>query len=152
MPFKVWQGADGGRNMTGSYCPHSNTLFFPWHRPYLALFEVRSPSLSLTYNPPQHPKPPSISFQANAHPILHNPLISSHTASPLPTHPSHRPTIPLPAGGKVHSSSIRFPPALLGLGARGYRGRNTGDFYLGDDTGSWDGWGGTVGAESALSV
>lgn len=40
MPYQTWEGAEGlpGKPITG-YCPHSNTLFFGWHRPYLALYE-----------------------------------------------------------------------------------------------------------------
>ncbi|KAH7124115.1 tyrosinase [Dendryphion nanum] len=39
-PYKIWQGAEGipGKVING-YCPHQNTLFFGWHRPYLVLFE-----------------------------------------------------------------------------------------------------------------
>ncbi|KAF2278156.1 Di-copper centre-containing protein [Westerdykella ornata] len=38
-PYKIWQGAEKAPGKTGGYCPHGNTLFFGWHRPYLALFE-----------------------------------------------------------------------------------------------------------------
>lgn len=38
-PFKVWEGAEFTADPAG-YCPHSNTMFLGWHRPYLALFEV----------------------------------------------------------------------------------------------------------------
>ncbi len=45
MPFKprdgVQQTADWQEeNGFGGYCTHSSVLFAPWHRPYLALFEV----------------------------------------------------------------------------------------------------------------
>lgn len=41
-PYLQWDGVepvDGGERM--GYCVHSTNLFPPWHRPYLALFEVR---------------------------------------------------------------------------------------------------------------
>ncbi|RVD89614.1 uncharacterized protein DFL_000614 [Arthrobotrys flagrans] len=40
-PFKAWGGVelqDGG-NPDWGYCPHSDVLFLPWHRPYMALIE-----------------------------------------------------------------------------------------------------------------
>lgn len=43
-----WNGAEqvpGGVN--GGYCPHSEVLFATWHRPYVALFEVRLEHLSI---------------------------------------------------------------------------------------------------------
>ena len=44
-PFIAWDGVNpatpgAGDSATG-YCTHGNTLFPTWHRPYLALFEVR---------------------------------------------------------------------------------------------------------------
>ncbi len=47
MPFKAWDGVNVGTdwatdpNGFGGYCTHSSVLFATWHRPYLALFEVR---------------------------------------------------------------------------------------------------------------
>ncbi|KAF2133032.1 tyrosinase [Dothidotthia symphoricarpi CBS 119687] len=40
-PYKVWENAPGLTHKVGTagYCPHGNSLFFGWHRPYLALFE-----------------------------------------------------------------------------------------------------------------
>ncbi|KAG9189971.1 tyrosinase [Alternaria panax] len=40
VPFKQWDGVNGtaGQEMMG-YCPHTSSMFGPWHRPYLALFE-----------------------------------------------------------------------------------------------------------------
>jgi hypothetical protein len=43
-PYREWGGAAGDNNAPGAwegYCTHSSILFAPWHRPYLALFEVR---------------------------------------------------------------------------------------------------------------
>ncbi|EPE02553.1 tyrosinase precursor [Ophiostoma piceae UAMH 11346] len=40
LPFQAWNGVNqvsGGAN-TG-YCPHGQTTFITWHRPYLALYE-----------------------------------------------------------------------------------------------------------------
>jgi tyrosinase len=44
-PFQIWGDAPGLEHKLGTsgYCPHSNTLFLGWHRPYLALFEASSP-------------------------------------------------------------------------------------------------------------
>ncbi len=40
-PFKAWDNVKGISNWDfGGYCTHSSVLFAPWHRPYLALFEV----------------------------------------------------------------------------------------------------------------
>lgn len=39
-PYVEWDGVRG-RSRRG-YCPHESVLFPSWHRPYLALFEVRS--------------------------------------------------------------------------------------------------------------
>lgn len=40
VPFGQWDGVTGqkGQEMMG-YCPHTSSMFGPWHRPYLALFE-----------------------------------------------------------------------------------------------------------------
>lgn len=40
-PYRPWGGVKGG-NPSGwqGYCTHTSILFAPWHRPYLALFEV----------------------------------------------------------------------------------------------------------------
>lgn len=43
-PFFEWDGVrpvEGGEGM--GYCVHTTNLFPPWHRPYLALFEVPGP-------------------------------------------------------------------------------------------------------------
>jgi tyrosinase len=40
VPFQKWDNVNGtsGQEMKG-YCPHTSSMFGPWHRPYLALFE-----------------------------------------------------------------------------------------------------------------
>lgn len=38
-PYKPWDNVTGNGNMAG-YCTHSSILFLPWHRPYIALYEV----------------------------------------------------------------------------------------------------------------
>lgn len=40
VPFKPWDKVEPapGQDKMG-YCPHSSSIFGPWHRPYLALFE-----------------------------------------------------------------------------------------------------------------
>ncbi|RAR16566.1 di-copper centre-containing protein [Stemphylium lycopersici] len=40
VPFQPWDKVTGepGQEMMG-YCPHTSSIFGPWHRPYLALFE-----------------------------------------------------------------------------------------------------------------
>lgn len=38
-PFIAWDGVKGNRQ--SGYCSHGSTLFPVWHRPFLALFEVR---------------------------------------------------------------------------------------------------------------
>jgi tyrosinase len=48
MPWTSWDGVAGtaGDDKSSSqkgYCPHNMLLFGTWHRPYLALFEVRIP-------------------------------------------------------------------------------------------------------------
>lgn len=48
MPYKVWNNAKGIPDFQfGGYCTHSSILFVTWHRPYLALFEVRAPPFPL---------------------------------------------------------------------------------------------------------
>lgn len=37
-PHRSWDGVDGGYD--SGFCTHQSILFPPWHRPYLALFEV----------------------------------------------------------------------------------------------------------------
>ena len=39
LPYVEWDGVSG-QNQRG-YCTHESILFPAWHRPYLALFEVR---------------------------------------------------------------------------------------------------------------
>jgi hypothetical protein len=39
-PYKGWDNVNGPNTDTG-YCTHDSVLFPSWHRPYLALFEVR---------------------------------------------------------------------------------------------------------------
>lgn len=38
VPLVTWNQAEG----SGSYCRHASPIFPTWHRPYVALFEVRS--------------------------------------------------------------------------------------------------------------
>lgn len=38
-PYKAWDNVVGNGNQSG-YCTHSSILFLPWHRPYIALYEV----------------------------------------------------------------------------------------------------------------
>lgn len=38
FPYASWDGVNG--DFDAGYCTHGSTLFPPWHRPYLALFEV----------------------------------------------------------------------------------------------------------------
>lgn len=40
-PFVTWDGVQG--DFQAGYCTHESILFPPWHRPYLALFEVGYP-------------------------------------------------------------------------------------------------------------
>lgn len=40
VPFRAWDGVTG-KNWA-AYCPHGSVLFPTWHRPYMALYEVRS--------------------------------------------------------------------------------------------------------------
>ena len=44
-PYRPWGGVAGDNNVQGGwqgYCTHTSILFGPWHRPYLALFEVNT--------------------------------------------------------------------------------------------------------------
>jgi tyrosinase len=43
LPYRAWNGVTGIDGQQTGYCTHSSILFLPWHRPYLCLFEVRSP-------------------------------------------------------------------------------------------------------------
>jgi tyrosinase len=52
MPYKPWNGVGSSTNWQntsrfGGYCTHSSILFLTWHRPYLALYEVTSPSTTV---------------------------------------------------------------------------------------------------------
>lgn len=47
VPFKSWDSVQRSSNGGGGYCTHSSNLFPTWHRPYVALYEVR-PSTTLT--------------------------------------------------------------------------------------------------------
>ena len=52
LPFEQWQGSGGTTAVpgaSGGYCTHSSVLFPTWHRPYVALYEVRTTSRSLTH-------------------------------------------------------------------------------------------------------
>ena len=46
LPYVQWEGAGGTHPVKGSqwggYCTHGCVLFPTWHRPYVALYEVRS--------------------------------------------------------------------------------------------------------------
>jgi hypothetical protein len=48
LPYVEWEGAGGANPVKGSqwggYCTHGCVLFPTWHRPYVALYEVSSPS------------------------------------------------------------------------------------------------------------
>jgi len=39
FPRLPWDGVVGDQGLPG-YCPHGCAEFLPWHRPYLALYEV----------------------------------------------------------------------------------------------------------------
>ena len=45
LPYVQWDGAGGTQPVSGSqwdgYCTHGSMLFPTWHRPYVALYEVR---------------------------------------------------------------------------------------------------------------
>jgi hypothetical protein len=49
-PYKPVLNAPGIPSKIGhsGYCPHSMALFLGWHRPYLALFEVRYMTVELS--------------------------------------------------------------------------------------------------------
>ncbi|KAK3343064.1 hypothetical protein B0H65DRAFT_576876 [Neurospora tetraspora] len=53
LPHRVWNGVEQveGAPEIG-YCPHGETIFVPWHRPYVALFESPTPSPSPPATPP----------------------------------------------------------------------------------------------------
>jgi tyrosinase len=41
LPMVAWDGVQGNSAASNpGYCTHVSNLFLPWHRPYLALFEV----------------------------------------------------------------------------------------------------------------
>lgn len=45
LPYIQWEGSGSTKPVAGSwggYCTHGSMLFPTWHRPYVALFEVRS--------------------------------------------------------------------------------------------------------------
>lgn len=57
-PFVQWNNQ--GLKHSAGYCPHGQNTFGSWHRPYLAIFEVRSPQCMLkimTDNPLASPSP-----------------------------------------------------------------------------------------------
>ena len=44
-PYRPWGGVAGDNDVQGGwqgYCTHTSILFGPWHRPFLALFEVNT--------------------------------------------------------------------------------------------------------------
>lgn len=41
-PYTTWNGFPTPLVNQAGFCPHGNTLFGPWHRPYLAIYEVRT--------------------------------------------------------------------------------------------------------------
>lgn len=45
MPFTSWDEPFETEDNIGvkGYCTHANTLFPSWHRPYLLLYEARTP-------------------------------------------------------------------------------------------------------------
>ena len=53
LPYVQWEGSGGTRPVqgaqSGGYCTHGTVLFPTWHRPYVALFEVRTESRGLTH-------------------------------------------------------------------------------------------------------
>ena len=52
LPFEQWQGSGGTTAVpgaSGGYCTHGTVIFPTWHRPYVALYEVRSTSRGLTH-------------------------------------------------------------------------------------------------------
>jgi tyrosinase len=40
IPWNGVAGVGGSNNNNPGYCTHTSNLFLPWHRPYLALYEV----------------------------------------------------------------------------------------------------------------
>jgi tyrosinase len=46
LPNVQWGGSGGtepvSQDQWGGYCTHGNVLFPTWHRPYVALYEVRT--------------------------------------------------------------------------------------------------------------
>lgn len=49
MPWTSWDGVEGrGDRKQMGYCPHFNTLFGIWHRPYVALFEQKLQAVAKT--------------------------------------------------------------------------------------------------------
>lgn len=92
-PYRPWGGVQGD-NPAGwqGYCTHSSILFAPWHRPYLALFEVGVTSLIL--------------------------LLNTHilTAIPVSNHTKDRCYVPHFHKGPLSTSCPDFPYAILGLG------------------------------------
>jgi len=55
QPYKPWNGVSSTitrdidwieEKQFGGYCTHSSILFLTWHRPYMALFEVRLTAIS----------------------------------------------------------------------------------------------------------
>jgi tyrosinase len=52
LPYERWEGsgnATGEPDSFGGYCSHGDVLFPTWHRPYVALHEVRNTSRGLTH-------------------------------------------------------------------------------------------------------
>lgn len=92
-PYRPWGGVQGD-NPAGwqGYCTHSSILFAPWHRPYLALFEVGATLLVL--------------------------LLNTHisTAIPVSNHTKDRCYIPRIHKDPISTSCVDFPYAILGLG------------------------------------
>jgi tyrosinase len=41
-PFTTWNRFPTPLVNQAGFCPHGSTLFGSWHRPYLAIFEVRT--------------------------------------------------------------------------------------------------------------
>ena len=41
VPFKPWDNVANSSDGSGGYCTHASNLFPTWHRPYVALYEVR---------------------------------------------------------------------------------------------------------------
>lgn len=53
LPFQPWNDAGGEQQADpqswGGYCTHGSMLFPTWHRPYVALYEVRTISYRLAH-------------------------------------------------------------------------------------------------------